>query len=69
MTQKDYILIAGVIRNASLSTSERAALTLDMEKVLRADNPRFNSQLWHNACRAEETDDSNGGHAYNGIPS
>ena len=57
MTQKDYIAIAEVIRNsiAFHSVAQRAVFTLDMEKVLRADNPRFNSQLWHNACRAEET--------------
>ena len=56
MTKKDYEIIAAVIREsfAFHTVAQRAVFTLDMEKVLRADNPRFNSQLWHNACRAEE---------------
>ena len=58
MTSKDYIAIAEVIREsfAFHTVAQRAVFTLDMEKVLRADNPkRWNSQLWHNACRAEVT--------------
>ncbi len=51
MTKQDYIRIAAVIRHASLSVSQRAALTLDMEEALRPLNENWNSRLWHEACR------------------
>ena len=51
MTKMDYILIAGVIRDASMSVSQRAALTLDMEVALAPLNENWNSRLWHEACR------------------
>jgi len=51
MTKQDYVLIAEVIRHASMSVSQRAALTLDMENALRPLNENWNSRLWHEACR------------------
>ena len=54
MNKKDYEAIAAVIRGslAFYGTSARAAFILEMEEVLRADNPKnWNSRLWHEACR------------------
>ena len=44
MTKMDYVLIAGVIRDANLSVSQRAALTLDMEVALSPLNENWNSR-------------------------
>jgi len=53
MSKQDYVLIAEVIRNASMDVSQRAALTLDMEAALRPLNPIWDSRRWHDACRQE----------------
>ena len=50
MSKQDFVLIAEVIRHASMSVSQRAALTLDMEAALRPTNPNWNSKTWHDAC-------------------
>lgn len=60
MTKKDYELIAGIIRNANHTATKfkdtsgesmLVHLTLEFCDELVKENPRFNRELFLNACK------------------
>ncbi len=56
MTRKDFQLIANVIANTN--PTDRQCLALDFANALKATNPRFNIELFVNACLRREVEDS-----------
>ena len=57
MTKKDYIAIAEILQDAEPQEpndlrlhSYWALICLDLGKYVAKDNPRFNKQIFYNAC-------------------
>ena len=53
MTRKDFQLIANVIANTN--PTDRQCLALDFANALKATNPRFNIELFVNACQVKKS--------------
>ena len=60
MTKKDYILIAQVIRDSHQFWTEgkpgqmaesRDTFAFQMSNALKAENPRFDRDIFHEACK------------------
>lgn len=51
MTRKDYVMIADRIGGMTyLTETDRATIAEDFAEALAADNPRFNSERFLEAC-------------------
>ena len=52
MSRKDYVLIAGVIKDLSLTYGERALVAREMAKALKSTNSAFKPERFMEACGA-----------------
>ena len=50
MSRKDYVLIAGVIKDLSLTYGERALVAREMAKALKSTNSAFKPERFIEAC-------------------